>query len=90
MHKADRNKEETGEDAARAEHRQYVVDVPCGDQQHQQNEAQVGEPIEQRLGARGDIRETRFDSQRARQRKQHEQKQRAGNLRRIDRNSRQQ
>jgi Transposase domain (DUF772) len=69
------NEEETGEDAVCAEHGQHVVDVRRGDQQHQQNEAQVGDPIEHGFRARGGNREPGFYSQRASQRKQHEQKQ---------------
>ena len=72
--KPNRNEEYTGENAARAEHCQYVADVRDRDQHDQQNKAQVGKPIEKRLGPRGDIWELGFYRKRTGKRKQHEQK----------------
>ena len=58
--KAQSDKQKPSKDAAGAEDLQNLVDVRCGDQQYQQDEADVGNPVEHGLHPCGQVLVTRL------------------------------
>ena len=54
------DKQEPGKDRSGAEDLYHFVDVRCGDQAYQQDEADVGNPVEHGLHACGQLPATRL------------------------------